>query len=74
MSIGVGLSSQTRSYAPAAYIRSRSASEFLLAQKTELPRLSTVCYRNGLIARLVSSNKPDADALLQCLNSTAKVG
>ena len=33
------------------------------SQKTELPRLTTVCYRDGLIARLVSSNKPDTDAL-----------
>jgi hypothetical protein len=38
-----GYPSQTRSYAPAAYIRSRSASELLLPQKTELPRLTTVC-------------------------------
>jgi hypothetical protein len=49
-------------YAPAAYIRSRSASELLLAQKTKLPRLTTVCSGDGLIARLVSSNKPDTDA------------
>jgi len=33
------------------------------SQKTEFPHLTTVCYRNGLIARLVSSNKPGTDAL-----------
>jgi hypothetical protein len=39
----VGMSMQTRSLRSCGYIRSRSASELLLAQKAELPRLSTVC-------------------------------
>jgi hypothetical protein len=54
--------SQTRSYAPAAYIRSRSASELLLTQKTKLPRLTTVCLGqpdtvSNDISGIISNNK-----------------
>jgi hypothetical protein len=35
--------SQTRSFRSSGFNRSRSASELLHAQKTKLPRLSTVC-------------------------------
>jgi hypothetical protein len=38
-----GCPSQTRSLRSCGFIRSRSASELLLAQKTKLPRLTTVC-------------------------------
>jgi len=40
---GVGISTQTRSLRSSGFTRSRSASELLLTQKTELPRLTTVC-------------------------------
>jgi len=42
MSTCVGMSPQTRSLRSSGSIRSRSASELLLTQKTELPCLTTV--------------------------------
>ena len=43
MSIGVGLFPSNTLIRSSGYIRSRSAAELLLMQKTKLPCLSTVC-------------------------------
>jgi hypothetical protein len=42
----LGIPLQTRSLRSSGFTRSRESSELLLMQKTELPRLATVCLRN----------------------------
>ena len=60
--IRVGFSFETRSFRSSGDLRSRSAAELLLTQKTKLP-----CLHDGLL-----KENPDTDALVVYLGLTLK--